>query len=265
MVKTFYRIPGAPSLALLADLHAQPYQAVIRSLEKHRPALICIAGDLCYGTYSADDNSPLISQQNILSFLERCAEIAPTFLSLGNHEQLLDAEDLDMLRRTGAIILDNEFTKRTVGQMPVVIGGLTSAYVLDYRKFRASFSNTQEQDIARYPVRPPRNRSFDLPPDISWLQGFAREAGYRILLSHHPEYEPLVPASVDLILSGHAHGGQWRLFRHGVYAPGQGFWPKHTKGIYNGRLVVSAGLANTTHVPRLFNPTEIVYINDGNE
>jgi predicted MPP superfamily phosphohydrolase len=113
--------------------------------------------------------------------------------------------------------------------------------------------------------------------------------GYRILLCHHPEYRDRylrklsaqsdgrgVPSAgrndqaenldIDLILSGHAHGGQWRLYNPfkrqwiGVFAPGQGLWPRWTKGVYEGRLVVSAGLSNTVSVPRLFNPTEIVYI-----
>ena len=64
----------------------------------------------------------------------------------------------------------------------------------------------------------------------------------------------------ELVLSGHAHGGQWQFFGHGVWAPGQGWWPRYTKGVYVGRLVVSAGLSNTTWVPRICNPTEVVYI-----
>ena len=65
---------------------------------------------------------------------------------------------------------------------------------------------------------------------------------------------------IDLVVSGHAHGGQWRFFGHGVFAPGQGILPKYTKGFYNGNLLVSAGMTNTAPVPRLFNPTEIVIL-----
>ena len=69
---------------------------------------------------------------------------------------------------------------------------------------------------------------------------------------------------IDLVLSGHAHGGQFRLFGQGIFSPGQGWFPEYTSGIHkgeNGRMIVSKGLANTAHmVPRLFNPTEIVYI-----
>jgi predicted MPP superfamily phosphohydrolase len=63
------------------------------------------------------------------------------------------------------------------------------------------------------------------------------------------------------MLSGHAHGGQIRLFNRGLFAPGQGWWPKWTKGVYDHCLVVSTGLSNTASpIPRLFNPTEIVYV-----
>ena len=65
---------------------------------------------------------------------------------------------------------------------------------------------------------------------------------------------------IDLILAGHAHGGQIRLFGHGLYAYGQGLFPKYTKGIYDGKLIVSAGLANTSRFPRINNPPEIVFL-----
>ena len=97
-------------------------------------------------------------------------------------------------------------------------------------------------------------------PETRWLSDFAAQPGFHVLLSHHPEYWPLIPSSIELVLSGHAHGGQWRFFNRGVFAPSQGWWPKWTKGVYEGRLVISAGLSNTTWVPRIGNPTEVVYL-----
>ena len=284
MVETCYRLADAPGLALLADFHARPYQPVIRSLQKHRPGLICIAGDCFYGSRPQDGVSPLVSQPTVLPFLENCAAIAPTYLALGNHERWLDAEDLDGLRGTGVTVLDNGWVEHG----GLVIGGLTSGYCMDYRRFRAGktgrTSGSQKKD--RYPAelhhtdythrksgRTSGSRKTDRypaelhhtdythRPDTGWLAAFAAAPGYHILISHHPEYFRLVPEGVELILAGHAHGGQIRLFGRGVFAPGQGFWPKYTKGIYENRLIVSAGLTNTTSVPRLFNPTEIVYVN----
>lgn len=65
------------------------------------------------------------------------------------------------------------------------------------------------------------------------------------------------------MLSGHAHGGQIRILGRGVFSPGQGLFPKYTKGIYEGRLVVSAGCSNTASIPRWGNPCEVVAIRLG--
>ena len=66
---------------------------------------------------------------------------------------------------------------------------------------------------------------------------------------------------IDLTLSGHAHGGQIRLFGQGLYAPGQGVFPRLTGGFYDGgRLLVSRGMTNTVRIPRIGNPCELVMI-----
>ena len=100
MVETVYHIPNAPRLALLADLHGRPFDAVIRSVVSHKPKIICIAGDFIYGSHPVDDRSPLETQENVPPFLRACADLAPTFMSLGNHEQMLDAVDLDLISST---------------------------------------------------------------------------------------------------------------------------------------------------------------------
>jgi predicted MPP superfamily phosphohydrolase len=245
------------SLALLSDLHNADPAPVISSLRSRRPSLICITGDVLYGGRPEDDTSPVASQANVLPFLCSCAAIAPTFLSLGNHEWMMDDTDIKEIKRTGVTVLDNEW----VAKDGLVIAGLTSGYVTAYRAFRST-----------QPAEPRYLRREDLygiggatraaahKPETEWLSSFTAQAGYHILLSHHPEYYPFIPDSVELVLSGHAHGGQWRFFGHGVWSPGQGWWPRYTKGVYDGRLVVSAGLSNTTWVPRFFNPTEVVYI-----
>lgn len=106
-------------------------------------------------------------------------------------------------------------------------------------------------------------------PDISWLPNFVTAPGHHILLSHHPEYWPeLRDMNIELVLSGHAHGGQWRFYNPfkkesiGIYASGQGWFLKWTRGVYENRLVVSAGLRNTAWAPRIGNPTEVVYLEE---
>lgn len=258
MVETIYHVSAIAatgpadrklSFALLTDFHNGDPEPVLRSLDKHRPDFICIAGDLVRGR-RPEGEQLLDEQKNILPFLRGCLGIAPTFMSLGNHEIILCDEDIGLIKETGVTLLDNEWVQWN----GLAIGGLTSHQVLDHRAFRKAHPSRE-----RYP-RYEHDRQWvkRKEPDTEWLNNTA--SGYRILLSHHPEYYPMVPKKIDLICSGHAHGGQVRFFNRGLYAPGQGWFPKYTSGIYDGRLIVSRGLTNTAHVPRINNPTEVVYV-----
>ena len=88
----------------------------------------------------------------------------------------------------------------------------------------------------------------------------------KILLAHMPHhYENYANAGYDLVLCGHAHGGQWRIpfIRQGIYAPGQGLLPKYTEGMHtfgNTKMIISRGLGNSEFPLRLFNHPEIVEI-----
>ena len=88
---------------------------------------------------------------------------------------------------------------------------------------------------------------------------------YFILLSHRPEtFEAYVMEDIDLVLSGHAHGGQFRLpFRGGVVAPNHGLFPKYDAGIYtknNTTMIVSRGVGNSIIPVRFNNRPEIVVV-----
>ena len=258
MKETFYRIPGLPCrLAMISDLHERPFDAVIRSLQKRRPDIITIAGDLREGI-SPRGEEPVVLRGNTVPFLKACREIAPVYMSLGNHEWMLSDEDLRILRDTGTVILDNEW----ITLPGIQLGGLTSSVIPKYRKYR-------EQTGRVYPPADISFRRQRILPDTGWLDEFEKQPGFRILLSHHPEYwEPcLRNRHIDLVLSGHAHGGQIQLFGRGLFAPGQGLFPKYTHGIHEVRLVVSRGLANTAppFIPRLFNPRELLYLQGEND
>ena len=262
LTNTIYNIPGCPCrLALLADSHNSEPRRILASLRDHAPNLICIAGDFVYGNVpSTPDQLKMEESSNAMNLLHGCAEIAPTFLSLGNHEWMLNDADFRMIADTGAVVLDNTFISTRIEDRDVVIGGLTSARVTEYQSWR----QTQHTDEL-YPKT--ASRSATPQPELSWLDDFCAIDGYRVLMCHHPEYWPLLRShSIDLVLSGHAHGGQWRVFNPfkkewiGWFSPGQGFWPKLTSGVHEGRLVISRGLSNTTIIPRICNPPELVFV-----
>lgn len=253
MQETFYTVPGCPArIALVSDLHEHPYGAVLASLRRQQPDLICVAGDFFLGVMP--ENLTKAEESGVLPFFVACARLAPCFVSLGNHEWLISPADIARIARTGVRVLDNAYAVCTVRGARLVIGGQSSG------------AASAGQRLAREGIdlRTPKlyKRTKKAPPVLSWLDAYCAEPGYRVLLCHHPEYYPkyLRDRDIPLILSGHAHGGQIRLFGQGLYSPGQGLLPKLTNGVPDGRLVISRGLANCQKVPRLFNPTEIVYV-----
>ncbi len=102
------------------------------------------------------------------------------------------------------------------------------------------------------------DKIFDVTP---------KDCGVKVLLAHMPQFfEKYAKAGYDVVLCGHAHGGQWRIpFIHrGIYSPGQGLFPKYTEGVHTCgkmRMVISRGLGNSQFPIRLFNRPELVIIN----
>ncbi|NLL63620.1 MAG: hypothetical protein GX241_05200 [Ruminococcaceae bacterium] len=160
-------------------------------------------------------------------FLKACLKIAPTFFSLGNHEVQYPVISKEQFEKTGVIVLDDSF----VCFEDFAIGGQTSK-----------------------------------SQNLTWLYDFTHQDKFLILLDHHPEnYKSYLKdhfKCIDLILSGHTHGGQIKICGQGLFSPGQGLFPKYTHGFYDGKLIVNAGLVNTGGlIPRIKNPPEIVKIN----
>jgi len=245
------------TIVLASDLHNQNVDKVITAIKPLHPTFIAIPGDLLYagvqghGIYDHVPSSGqhLRNERNAQSFLREAVKIAPVIFSTGNHELYLDDEDRELLSDIGVTFLDDSYQR--FGDL--VFGGLSSPYKIFAGK---GVSHSKAEHKRRWEM------VFE-NVNTGWLDEFERQEGYNILLCHHPEfYVPFLKdrEGIDLILSGHAHGGQIRLFGRGLYAYGQGWLPKYTKGIYDGKLIVSAGLANTARVPRIGNPKELVCI-----
>lgn len=233
---THYHIPAPLSqpirVAQVADLHNGDGKDLLAALAEFSPDILAVTGDFL-------DRRERVARG--FDFLSQAAERWQTLVSLGNHEMKAGMSRAELAARvgeTGATLLDNESIR--IGEL--LVGGLSSGYTTEDRQGR----------WRRTPA-----------PDLAFLDRFAREEGAKLLLCHHPEYydEYLAPCDTGLVLAGHAHGGQWRLFGRGVFAPGQGLFPRYTAGLYHGRLLVSRGLCRThRYIPRLFNPRELPLI-----
>lgn len=233
------KISNRLRIAVASDLHGTPGEPILELLRAQKPDLILIPGDL------TDDRGLRLWMPSVAGFLRDCAAIAPTFYSLGNHElgcyhkgnpfrkprKIAAPADLaERVARTGAVLLDDS----SVEWNGLTICGLTSGLDGDQNA-----------------------------PDQEALNRFAEADGFKLLLCHHPEYYPkyIRELPIDLTVCGHAHGGHWRFFGRGIYAPGQGLFPKYTSGVVDGgRLIISRGLGNHTRIPRFFNPREVVVI-----
>ncbi len=224
------KIETAKSLrfAFLSDLHDCDNAVLIKTLKASAPDAVLVGGDFFHSTEKYERG---------IEFLKLCAAEYPTFCSLGNHERKSDIDVARLVKGSGAILLDD----RAEDFEGIRLGGLSSGY--KHMEVQGHFEKTPA-------------------PNLEWLEKFSHLRGTKILLSHHPEYYPryIKDKNIDLTLSGHAHGGQWRFFGRGVFAPGQGIFPKYTSGIYDGKFIVSRGLGNQTSFPRINNEEEIIII-----
>ena len=221
---TLYRdVPGKYRFAFVSDLHDCPNDPVLEAIDRIAPDAVLVGGDFIHN-YRIYERG--------FEFLRRSAERYPTFVSLGNHEQKSGLDVRTAVRQSGAALLDDEYVRFGA----INIGGASSG------------SRIERHHGA---------------PDTTWLRQFSRLRGFKLLLCHHPEYFDrfIKDLDIDLVLSGHAHGGQWRVFGRGIFAPGQGIFPKYTSGMYADRLIVSRGLGNPIAVPRVFNQPEIIALN----
>lgn len=237
------RIKAPISVALISDLHGCDVGRAVDILKDISPTYIVAPGDI----FEKLDGSCDAINENGFILLREAAKIAPTFYSVGNHEiggtrswalglglkkpklAEINEKNKEKIKACGVHMLEDSYEMLD----GIAFGGLSSGILSDERK-----------------------------PELSWLDDFCAIDAPKILLCHHPEYyeKYLSGYDIDLVVSGHAHGGQWRFFGRGVFAPGQGLFPKYTSGVYDNRLVVSRGMKKGKLIPRIFNPTEIVLI-----
>lgn len=227
---TEYRIDAGAGVvfAFVSDLHDAQNQPILDTIAALSPDAVLVGGDFIHNNAVCERG---------FAFLQASAARWPTFCSVGNHERSYQGDLSAQVSATGAMLLDND----AQSFRGIWLGGLSSGFL---------YGGSQG------------NRRRTPAPDLEWAREFSRLAGYKLLLCHHPEYYEryLRALPIDLILSGHAHGGQWRIGGQGVFAPGQGLFPRYTCGRYDGRLIVSRGIGNRAPVPRLFNPPEVVIL-----
>ena len=230
-------------IAVVSDLHSTWYgrnqSTLISTLKEIQPDLILMPGDI------VDDKK---GPAGAISFVQQVTKIAPCYYCPGNHEKkgkiVTVEEAMKIISDAGIPILDGK-------SQDIVCKGntLTICGIQDPR-----YNKHDDQPVAE-DVRLMHEAGFDHVGE-HWT----------VLLAHRPErVEAYAQFPFDLIVSGHAHGGQVRIpgLVNGLFAPQQGLFPKLAGGQYQfGKttLIVSRGLCRRWYLPRIYNPEEIPVI-----
>ncbi len=244
------KIKNSLNVACVSDVHGRKSDAVVDALREISPDIIFLAGDIIEvsNEYMRERN------KNALDFVAKISDIAPIYYCFGNHEIYyshtrreidripnieMENENVEKVKNLGINIINDSFEEvRLFGGDQILVGGLVCG-----RDMNPAL-NTKE-------------------PNVDFLSAYDKEESFKILLCHYPHYyeKYLKNTSFDLILAGHAHGGQWRFLGRGIYSPHQGLFPKYTSGIYDNRFIISRGAVNNSRfIPRFFNPCEVLQI-----
>ena len=227
----------------ISDLHNARFgKEQTRLLEKIRkiaPDMIAVTGDLIDSNRTDTDVA--------MQFIKGAQKIAPVYYVTGNHESRTDEFNLlkERLLSAGVHIADDIATTIEKNDETINVVGLQAP---EFTMKKLSFSEKRKR----------------VSQKLGKLK--QRTDGYTILLSHHPEYfDEYVKNGFNLVMSGHAHGGQIRIpfVQRGFYSPDQGLFPRYTEGVYKKektKMLVSRGLGNSTCPWRINNFPEIVFL-----
>ncbi len=232
------RVTAPVRIALISDLHSCNYgegqQELLTAVAAQSPDVVLLGGDIV-------DDEPRMPQENAYTAVRGLAERWPTYYVSGNHEYW--SGEIEAIKERvsdcGAVLLEGDCLRLSVRGQTLLLGGLDDPAVGE-----ATWASQLEQV----------DRTVD--PTL-----------FSILLTHRPErVEAYQGTSFDLVLAGHAHGGQWRVpgLINGLIAPNQGLFPAYAGGRYDlggPTMIVSRGLAReSTCIPRVCNRPELVII-----
>ena len=230
------------TIAQISDLHNEEFgegqKKLLNMVSECNPDVIAITGDFI------DCRHPNVDIA--IEFIEGAVDIAPVYYIPGNHERWVFKEYKDLCQRmkeAGVHLMTDTQEPLFYNNNEIVCMGIKDP----------DFYDAAESDTKKLLTREVINE-FEYT-----------EEDFTLLLSHRPElFDIYTEAGINLILTGHAHGGQFRLpFIGGLAAPNQGLFPKYDAGVFSENvthMVVSRGVGNSIIPIRFNNPPEIVVV-----
>lgn len=236
---------GDVNIVMIADAHDQHCRVkdeIIDRIDQLNPDIILCVGDII------DNKSE--SDKSTIEFLSSLLKICDVYMSLGNHElEYLESWQLiEDIKNTGVKVLNKEYQDIEVNGNTIRIGGM-----YDY-----AFSQ-ETGDIDQSTMK----------SDVySFLTEMKESSSFQLMMAHRPDsfiFGKAYKWDLDLVVSGHYHGGQVILpYAGGLYAPELGWFPEVDYGHYKLKdmdMIVTRGISSSNELfPRFNNPPEIVSI-----
>lgn len=226
-------------LAVVTDFHSSDNaDDVVAMVTSCAPDAVLMVGDMF------DDDIANRPTERTLSLMRQLSAQYPCYYVSGNHEAWTGEMDAlyQQTEEAGVTVLRMSSGVLTVRRQRIALCGVPDPYEM----VLSGAPDTEEQ--LRQAIE-----------DVD-------SADFTVLLAHRPELlAKYAQFPLDLVVSGHAHGGQVRIpgVLNGLYAPNQGWFPKLAGGAYTQdgtTLIVSRGLAVRTRLPRIFNRPEVVLV-----
>lgn len=235
----------------LSDIHndydGDKLNDLTNKVKKEEPNIIVITGDLV--------DAQRYNVPNTLNFIDAIKDIAPIYFIYGNHDIGIEGDSyytrmVEDLEARGVTFLNIKNNTIAIGNDSINIVGIQDPSVVHAIE-RLAVLETQEEKTRK------------MIEEV--LNGIDDKNNFTLMLAHRPEYFKIyTDYNIDLVLTGHAHGGQFRMpLIGGLYAPNQGLLPKYTSGVHrnnNTEMIISRGLGNSRFPIRIFNTPEIVSI-----
>ncbi|MEF9951613.1 MAG: metallophosphoesterase [Clostridium sp.] len=231
----------------LSDLHSKEFGykqvRLIDKIQRLSPDIIVITGDIIDSRRTKKG-----SYSSIEYLLDGINKISPIYYVSGNHEHRSNLYNdlVCILKKFNVKIIDNRSLQIIRNSSSIYIQGLEDIYSISKGRIQNEHLEIFSHSLSRIS----KNNS---------------DKNYKVMITHRPEFIELYSReNINLILCGHAHGGQIRIpFIGGILSPSQGFFPKYSEGLHkinNTKMIISRGLGNSIFPFRVFNPPEIVSI-----
>lgn len=254
------KLKSAVRVALVSDLHARKFDEnndqLVERVAESEPDIICVGGDMLEG-HLKNEQFP-----DLLSLIERFADIAPVYYVPGNHDYSIYGNDVRQrdgefigyerlfddvlveLNEAGATFLESEHLDIEVKGQKLRLGG-----------FYPLASRTEYDTDETYNKR------------IRFLEEYEDTDAFKLMISHRPDSfvknDAYKGRDIDLVLCGHTHGGVLRLPLVGAIWTSEGFFPEHDMGEFDldgMKMIITSGLNGYNRIPRVYNPPEIAVI-----